>query len=117
MPHVRANRLAVLAVAGPARLAIAPDVPTLAEAGVRGADAPSWQVLMTPAATPGATIARLHGEIVEIAALPDYRAVLAKQALEPATSTPEQFAAFLKGEYDKWGKVISALKAQDALAR
>jgi tripartite-type tricarboxylate transporter receptor subunit TctC len=117
LPHVRAKRLVALAVASPVRLAIAPDVPTLAESGVRGAEAPSWQALMAPAATPAAVIARLHAEVVEAAAHPDYRAALAKQALEPTTSTPEQLAAFLKSEYDKWGKVINALKAQETFAR
>ena len=117
LPHLRTKRLVALAVASPARLALAPDVPTLAESGVRGADAPSWQALLAPAATPGETVGRLHGEVVRIAALPDYRAALEKQALEPVTSTPEQFAVFLKREYDKWGKVIGALRAQETFAR
>jgi tripartite-type tricarboxylate transporter receptor subunit TctC len=117
LPHLRAKRLVALAVAGPARLALAPDVPTLTESGVRGADAPSWQVLLAPAATPGEIVSRLHGEVVRIAALPDYRAALEKQALEPATSTPDEFAAFLRSEYDKWGRVIGVLKAKDAFTQ
>ena len=55
-------------------------------------------------------MARLHAEIVGIAARADYREPLEKQALEPTTSTPEQFAAYLQSELDKWGKVIKALK-------
>jgi tripartite-type tricarboxylate transporter receptor subunit TctC len=57
-------------------------------------------------------IGRLHAEIVTIAARPDYREPLERQALEPTTTTPAEFARFLQAEYDKWGKVIKALKLQ-----
>ena len=117
LPHVRAKRLVALAIAGPARHPLAPEVPTLAESGVRGADAPSWQVLMAPAATPPEVVGKLNGETVKVASLADYRAALEKMALEPRTSTPEEFAAFLRAEYDKWGKVIGALKRQETFSR
>ena len=84
--------------------------PTLTELGVRGVQAPSWYSLVAPAAMPREAVAKLHGEIVGIAARPDYREPLEKQALEPTTTTPEQFAVFLKGEYDKWGKVVKSIK-------
>jgi tripartite-type tricarboxylate transporter receptor subunit TctC len=67
---------------------------------------------VAPAATPKDIVGRLHGELVKITALPDYRGLLQKQALEPTTTTPQQFAVFLKAEYDKWGRVIKALKLQ-----
>jgi tripartite-type tricarboxylate transporter receptor subunit TctC len=92
-------------------------VPTLAESGVRGADTPSWQALLAPARTPGEAIDNLNGELVRIAALPDYRGQLERQALEPRTGTPAEFAAFLRAEYDKWGKVIGTLKRQDTFSR
>jgi tripartite-type tricarboxylate transporter receptor subunit TctC len=57
-------------------------------------------------------IGRLHAEIVKIAGLRDYREPLERQALEPTTTTPEQFAAFLQAEYDKWGRIIKSLKIQ-----
>ncbi|HZM45457.1 MAG TPA: tripartite tricarboxylate transporter substrate-binding protein, partial [Burkholderiales bacterium] len=79
LPHVRANRLVGLAVAGPERMRLAPEVPTLAEAGVRGADTPSWQALLAPARTPGEAIGRLNGELARIAAAPDYREQLERQ--------------------------------------
>ena len=110
MPHVRAKRIAALAVTSPARSPIAPEVPTLVELGVRGVEAPSWYSLVAPAASPKEAVGRLHAEIVNIAARPDYREPLEKQALEPTTTTPEQFAAFLRAEYDKWGRVIRLLK-------
>ena len=117
LPHVRAKRLVGLAVAGPERVRLAPEVPTLAEAGVRGADTPSWQALLAPARTPGEAIGRLNGELARIAAAPDYREQLERQGLEPRTSTPDEFAAFLRAEYDKWGKVIGALKRQETFSR
>ena len=110
MPHVRSKRLAALAVTSPARSPIAPEVPTLVELGVKGVEAPSWYSIVAPAATPKDVVGRLHGELVKITALPDYQGLLQKQALEPTTTTPEEFAAFLKAEYDKWGRVIQALK-------
>jgi tripartite-type tricarboxylate transporter receptor subunit TctC len=112
MPHVRAQRVVALAVTSPGRSPIAAEVPTLVELGVRGVEAPSWYSIVAPSASPREVVARLHTEIVSIAARPDYREPLEKQALEPTTTTPEQFATFLKGEYDKWGKVIKSLKLQ-----
>ena len=58
-------------------------------------------------------IGRLHGELVKIAAAPDYRDQLEKFGLQLQTSTPEEFAAFLQAEYDKWGRVIKSLKLND----
>jgi tripartite-type tricarboxylate transporter receptor subunit TctC len=110
MPHVRSQRVVALAVTSPKRSPIAPEVPTLVELGVRGVEAPSWYSLVAPAAIPKEALARMHSEIVQIAARPDYREPLEKQALEPTTTTPEQFAAFLQGEYEKWGKIVKAIK-------
>lgn len=112
MPYVRGNRLIALAVTSPKRSPIAPDIPTLVELGVRGVEAPSWYSIVAPAATPGEIVGRLHSEIVKFVSQPDYRAPLEKQALEPTSTTPEQFAVFLRGEYDKWGKIIKSLKIQ-----
>jgi tripartite-type tricarboxylate transporter receptor subunit TctC len=104
--HMRANRLAALAVTSPNRSPLAPEVPTLVESGLRGVEVGSWYVLLAPAATPREIITRLHAEIVRLAAMPDYRQQLEKQAFEPLTSSPEQFPAFVKAELEKWGKVI-----------
>jgi len=112
MSHVRSKRIVALAVTSPKRSPIAPEVPTLVELGVRGVEAPSWYSIVAPAASPNEVIGRLHGEIEKLIALPDYREPLERQALEPTTTTPEQFAAFLRAEYDKWGRVIQALKLQ-----
>jgi tripartite-type tricarboxylate transporter receptor subunit TctC len=110
MSYVRSKRIVALAVTSPGRSPIAPEVPTLVELGVRGVEAPSWYSIVAPAASPAAVIGRLHAEIVAITARPDYREQLEKQGLEPATTTPGEFSVFLKAEYDKWGRVIQALK-------
>jgi tripartite-type tricarboxylate transporter receptor subunit TctC len=115
MGHVRAKRIAALAVTSPARSPIAPEVPTLVELGIRGVEAPSWYSIVAPAAMPADVVAKLHGEVVAINALADYREVLERQAFDPSTTTPQQFAAFLRAEYDKWGKVIRDLKLSDKL--
>jgi len=110
MSHVNAKRIVALAVTSPKRSPNAPDVPTLVELGVRGVEAPSWYSIVAPAASPTEVVGKLHAEIVTLAARPDYREPLEKQALEPTTTTPAEFAVFLKAEYDKWGRVIQALK-------
>lgn len=106
MPHIRAKRLAALAVTSANRSPLLPEVPTLAESGLRGVDVGSWFALVTPAGTPSDVIARLNAEVVQISAAPDYRQQLERQGVEPLTSSPEQFPAFLKAELEKWGKVI-----------
>ena len=108
LPHLRSNRLAALAVTSPNRSPLVSEVPTLAESGLRGVEVGSWYALVAPAATPRAIIARLHAEIVKLAATPDYRQQLEKQGFEPLTSNPEGFSAFVQAELDKWGKVIKA---------
>jgi tripartite-type tricarboxylate transporter receptor subunit TctC len=110
MPHVRANRLAALAVTSPKRTPVAPEVPTLVELGVKGVEAPSWYAIVAPAATPRPIVDRLHGELAAIMKVPEVQALFRKQALEPTSMSPEEFGAFLKGEYDKWGKVVKAIK-------
>ena len=112
MPHAQTKRLVALATTSPVRSAFAPDVPTFVESGVRGVETANWYALAAPAATPKDVIGRLHGELVKIAAVPDYREQLERQGLELQTSTPEQFSAFLQAEYDKWGKVIKSLWAK-----
>jgi tripartite-type tricarboxylate transporter receptor subunit TctC len=111
LSYLKSKRLIGLAVTSPKRSPNAPDIPTLTELGVRGVEAPSWYSIAAPAATPREAVAKLHGEIVKLAATADYRAPLERQALEPATTTTEEFAAFLQAEYSKWGKVIKSLKA------
>jgi tripartite-type tricarboxylate transporter receptor subunit TctC len=110
MPHVRSKRMVALAVTSPARSPVAPEVPTLNELGVKGVQAPSWYAIVAPAATPRPIVDKLHGELVAIMNQPDVQALFRKQGLEPTSMTPEQFATFLRAEYDLWGKIIKSLK-------
>jgi tripartite-type tricarboxylate transporter receptor subunit TctC len=109
-PHLRSRRLVGLAVTSPGRSPIVPELPTLAELGYPRVEAPSWYSLVAPAATGRDVVGRLHEELVNVTALPDYREQLRRQGMEPQSTTPGEFAAFLQAEYDKWGRVIGALK-------
>ena len=112
MPHVRSKRLVALAVTSPKRTPVAPQVPTLVELGVRGVEAPSWYAIVAPAGTPRPIVDKLHGELAAMATQPDFQALFRKQALEPTSKTPEEFAVFLQAENDKWSKIVKAIKAQ-----
>ena len=112
MPHVRSKRLVALASTAPARSTVAPELPTFAELGYPGVEAPSGYSIVAPAATPREVIARLGEEQARVAAMPDYREALQRQGFEPQSSTPGEFAAFLRAEYEKWGKVIRRLKGE-----
>jgi len=81
-------------------------VPTLREAGIEGADVLIWYGVVAPAATPKDVIARLNREIVKIMAVPDVREKFAQQGVDPASSTPEEFAQLIRDEVARWGKVI-----------
>ena len=108
LPFVNSNRLVALALTGPKRSPLLPNVPTFAESGLRGMDAGLWFALLAPAGTPREIIARLNAEVIKLAATPDYRAQIEKLGFEPFTSSPEKFSAFMKAELGTWGKVIKA---------
>ena len=112
--HLKAGKLRGLAVSGSSRSAALPDLPTVAEAGVPGYAAGTWYGLFAPAGTPPAIVSRLSEETRKALAHPDVRASLAAQGVDPAGNTPEQFAAFVRDEYAKWGKVIrdAGIKAE-----
>jgi tripartite-type tricarboxylate transporter receptor subunit TctC len=108
LSHVQSKRLRALAVLSPERSKLLPSVPTLSEAGIGGVDVPFWYALVVPAGTPSEIIGRLHAEVRAFASTSDYRVRLEQIGLEPMTSSPYQFSAFLQSELDKWGKVIKA---------
>jgi tripartite-type tricarboxylate transporter receptor subunit TctC len=84
-----------------------PEVPTAAETGVADYVIGSWIGLVAPKGTPPGIVARLDAEAVRIGALPDVRARLEAQGLSVSTSTPDAFAATIRADYDRWGKVVS----------
>lgn len=112
LPHARAGRLRALAVTTGSRSAAAPEIVTIAEAGVAGYDANAWFALFAPAGTPPAILQRLNAEVVKIVKMPDTRERFLSLGAEPVGSTPEQFAAFFRSEVAKWGKVVKQSGAQ-----
>lgn len=105
-PHIKAGKLRALGATSAKRVAALPDVPTIAESGVPGFDVASWFGVFAPAGTPKPIVARLNAEIVKILAVPELRRKLAGQGADPATNTPEQFAAYVKSELARWSKVV-----------
>ena len=109
--QIRAGRLRALAIAGPKRLAAFPEVPTIAEV-FPGFVNSIWLGLCAPRGTPEAVIARLHTEVNRVLALPETKETFAKSgALEPYISTPEEFAARIRADYEKYGKIVRAVGA------
>ena len=105
-PNAKAGRVRALGVTGSKRAAVLPDVPTIAEAGVPGYEAITWNGIVAPAGMPRAMIVRLNTEINRALAEPGLQQKLAAIGAEPAGGTPEEFAKFIRSEYAKWGDVV-----------
>ncbi|MBL0123249.1 MAG: tripartite tricarboxylate transporter substrate binding protein [Betaproteobacteria bacterium] len=112
LPHVKAGKLRALAVTSMTRSAALPDVPTMDEEGLKGFDATSWFGLLAPAGTPKDIVAKLNAASVKALASAEMRERLAAQGAEPMGNTPDQFAAFIKAEIDKWAKIVKASGAR-----
>lgn len=112
IPHVKSGRLRLLAVSTQKRLAIFPDVPTIAEAGVPGYEYTNWMGVVGPSATPRQIVARLNADIGKALQQPDLRARLAAEGGEPASSTPAELGAHIKAEIARWAPVIKASGAR-----
>jgi tripartite-type tricarboxylate transporter receptor subunit TctC len=97
-----------LAVTTAKRAASLPEVPTMAEAGLQGFEIVSWFGLLAPAGTPAPIVSRLNAETVKVLERDDIQATLAKQGLEVAPGTPEQFAAHIKSEIAKFTQIGKA---------
>ncbi len=106
LPFVRSNRLRVLGVTSPKRSPMAPEVPTLDEAGLPGFSSSTWYGVMAPAATPRPIIDQLNAALLKSLNAPGMRQKVAEQGLTPVGSTPEAFAATLQDEIRTWTKVI-----------
>jgi len=108
LPHVRAGRVRALASSAARRLAAMPELPTIAQGGVREYDFSTWYGLLAPAGTPRAIVTRLSDEAAKILDEPDTRGRFASDGLEPLKSSPDQFAAFLARDIERWSKVVKA---------
>jgi tripartite-type tricarboxylate transporter receptor subunit TctC len=106
--HIQAGKLRPLAVAAKERMALLPDVPTAAEAGVPNYEASSWFGIAAPAGTPPAVVARLHKAIAEAVRTPAMKERFAKSGAQLIGDTPEHFAAQIRAEYKSWGEIIRA---------
>jgi tripartite-type tricarboxylate transporter receptor subunit TctC len=111
IPSVQSGQLRALAVAAPKRLALMPDVPTMAEAGVPNFDITSWNGLFAPAKTPREIVDKLSAACAKIAAMKDVQETFAAQAAIVQSSTPEQFRAFVAAEIKMWGDVVRSTGA------
>ncbi|WPG39606.1 tripartite tricarboxylate transporter substrate binding protein [Variovorax sp. EBFNA2] len=105
-PHVNAGRLRALAQTGAQRVPAYADVPTVAESGYPGFEVNSWVGLLAPAGTPRAVVDRLQAEVRKIVTEPAFQQRLREQGLTGIANTPEQFAAVLRTEQDKWGRLV-----------
>lgn len=114
MGQIRDGRVKPLVVTGAKRMSQLPNVATVAESGVAGYEVNAWVGYMVPAGTPAPVVQRLNREMAAILALPEVRERLTADGSEVVASTPEQFAAHVRTELDKWGRTIRAagIKAQ-----
>ena len=112
MPHVKSGKLRALAVTTTRRSPAAPDVPTMAEAGVTGFDISNWFGVFAPAGTPAAVLDRLNAEFVKALALPDVKERLASQGAETVGNSRDEFAAFIKAEAAKYAQLIKVSGAK-----
>ncbi|HEX2829657.1 MAG TPA: tripartite tricarboxylate transporter substrate binding protein [Burkholderiales bacterium] len=105
VPQVKAGKLKALAVAAPKRSPLAPDVPTMDEAGLPGFTGGTWWGVLAPARTPAPVVQRLSGEIAKIVRAPDVAKDFAERGFEPVGNTPADFRAFIESESKRWLKV------------
>jgi tripartite-type tricarboxylate transporter receptor subunit TctC len=108
MPHVRSGKLRALGVTSAKRVASAPDVPSIAEAGVPGYESLQWYGLLAPTGTSKEIIARVNREAVAVLRTPEISARLANDGAEVIASTPEVFGAYIRAETEKWARVAKA---------
>jgi tripartite-type tricarboxylate transporter receptor subunit TctC len=106
LPHVQAGQLRPLATTGAKRMALLPDLPTVAESGVPGYQASSWYGILAPASTPADVVKKLNAALVKVVAQPDVRKALAREGAEPVGDSPEAFGAFIREEKQRLGEVI-----------
>lgn len=108
LPLVQAGRLKALAVTSAQRSAVAPDVPTVAEAGLPGFDVSPWYCIFAPAGTPASVVDRLNKAVVAVMARPEVRTHLLKLGADPYTGTPGEADQYVRKEIERWKQVISA---------
>jgi tripartite-type tricarboxylate transporter receptor subunit TctC len=106
LPHIKSGRLRALGVGNPTRSALAPDIPTISESGLRGYESYSWAAVVAPAATPKPIVAKLNADIVKALSDPQVKQRLLDAGCEANPGTPEEFGRFLRAEIVKYTKVV-----------
>jgi tripartite-type tricarboxylate transporter receptor subunit TctC len=109
MPYVEAGRIRLLAVGSTKRYSGLPNVPTVAESGVKGYDAEQWYGVVAPAGTPSPVVQRLAGELKSIMTLPDVRERFLQQGVEPTFLGPEPFGQYIKASVEKFARIVKAI--------
>jgi tripartite-type tricarboxylate transporter receptor subunit TctC len=105
LPYIKSGKLRAIAVSGSTRTDLLPDVPTLAESGMKGVEALAWHGVLAPANTPAPIVARLHDEIVKILKTAEMKKRLNDLGLDPIGSSPEAFATFIREENVRWAQI------------
>ncbi len=108
LPHVKAGKLHALDVTGAERTAVAPGIPTVAEAGVPDYEFKTWYGIQVAARTPRAIVNRINSDVSRVLKLVEVVDSFVGAGLEPRASTPEEFASLVRSEIEKWAKVIKA---------
>lgn len=112
-PHVRAGKLRAIGVTSAKRTSVAPEVPTLAESGLAGFDVDNWHTLFAPRGTPREIVERVNAELNKVLNQPDVKQqLLAQQGAEAWPSTPAEARSHVRGEVEKWGKIIRSAGIQ-----
>ena len=112
VPHLQSGKMRALAVTSAKRMPSLQDLPTIAEAGVPGYEATSWNGMLAPAGTPAEIIKRLNGEFNRIISLPDMRKRMLDNGFEPVGGTPEKLGELIRVEIAKWAPVVKAAGVQ-----
>jgi tripartite-type tricarboxylate transporter receptor subunit TctC len=105
MPHIRSGRLRPLGITSLARASAAPEIPTIAEAGLPGYESVQWYGMLAPAKTPRETVARLHADATAVLKQPEVKARLAADGADTVGSSPDEFTRYIQSELVKWAKV------------
>ncbi len=112
IPHIKAGRLVAIAVTSPTRLAVLPDVPTVAESGYPGFQVDNMYGVLARRGTPPAIVTKLHDDIVAVLKDPDLREKFAGATIDIIGNTPEEFSRYIADEYAKWAEVVKASGAK-----
>ena len=112
LPQMKAGRLIALATTGLKRSSLAPEIPTVAEAGYPGFEADTWYGMLAPAKVPPALVNQANAAVTKMLTQADFKERLAHEGAQPAGGTPAQFATHIKSEIEKWAKIVRTAKVK-----